>query len=600
MQLPLGLGIADTKGLLALSSLALLLLLYFTRPRLRQLEVPSLMFFLNSKAASRLFAFLQRFLHDPLLILQALAIAALALVLAQPYIITSKITTGHAAIVLDASASMQALDGGTTLFSQAVERAKERLGRRTSIILAKDEPVIAARDAGQLQARSFLNKAKPAATASHIGEAMILAADTLPGTGRVVVISDFRNTGGITPDAARKALEAKGIQVEFVPIGASRENAGFIDLAIDEAGARAFLRNFGPAAREFSILVAGQRQARTVGPRATEAIPFQPGPGLTRLELETPDALALDNTLLAGMPSREPVRALLITNNASVYLVNALKASGEVTLDIAEPPVVTPGEHDVIIFHRIDPGKLLPGTMRDLASKARKGADAVILAWPNLSLIDFEGLLPVALDGTGSGGTVQVLQRTRYTRDMDFGMLREHFRARPTGDALTLAAIGNDTIIASAPAGDGQAIYVGLPEESGDIAFSTTYPIFWLELLRELAGRSSIEDLNARTGQTLILDQEADIIKPDGTRETAAAVELDQAGTYQLPGRQVAVNLLDARESDTTSPLPEGAAGAASLGDAVPQQRPVNLELIILGGILLLIELFILKRRGDA
>jgi hypothetical protein len=595
-----GLDIANQAGLFALLSLVLLLLTHLIRPKPRELEIPSLMFFLKNKTASRLFAFLHRILRDPLIILQALAIACLALILAQPFFLTLHRTEGHVVLVLDSSASMQAEDGGMTRFERAVDEGRERLGRKTAIILAKATPEVGLKEAGSGQARSFLAHAKPAATPSHIGEAMVLAGDFVRGSGRVVVLSDFRNTGGIEPSSAAKALEAKGIPVDLVSVvRESPDNIGFIDFVLEADDGKAFIKNFGTSPKDVTLRIGDERITKSLAPRATEAVAVPLTSGVAAVELELQDALAIDNTLHLSLPPTEPVRVLLVTSNASVFLAQALQATGEVNLTIAEPPVVPTTGFDIVILHRINPGQLLAGTMRDLRLQVRKGASAVVLAWRNMSGLDFAGLLPVELGEQGTGGQVSIAQQSRFTKDLDFGVLREHIDARPASGALTLATVQNSTVLALAPEDAGSTAYVGFLEDAGDLPFSTAYPIFWLELIRHLAGRQDARELNARTAETLILDQETDITLPDGSREESATLALEQAGQYMLPDRKVAVNLLNARESDINALVTDGPAGAAALKDAVPQEESLNPWLLLLAAAFLLIELYLLKRRGE-
>src|SRR5574341_2084798 len=211
-------SIGNPSGLWALLALVPLIILYLIRPKPKVLPIPSLMFFLKSSGARKLTSFLKQITHDWLFLIQLLLLLGLALTFAHPYTkYQHDVTASNTVIVLDVSASSQVQEGSKTRFDLAVAQAKKVLGNKNTIILAKDVPFIALQDASADEASKFLNSLKPRETVSKIGEAIILAGETL-SEGRVAVISDFINTGGQDPDVAKAVLQSKGLVVDFINI----------------------------------------------------------------------------------------------------------------------------------------------------------------------------------------------------------------------------------------------------------------------------------------------------------------------------------------------------------------------------------------------
>src|SRR6266852_9592058 len=106
-----------------------LLLLYFLKVRRRQLPVSSLLLWQAALRDREASTFFQRLQRDPLLLLQILALLALTVALARPFITVMGHGAKRVAIVLDSSASMKATDVWPSRFAQAQREALAFLGR---------------------------------------------------------------------------------------------------------------------------------------------------------------------------------------------------------------------------------------------------------------------------------------------------------------------------------------------------------------------------------------------------------------------------------------------------------------------------------------
>src|SRR3989344_9105549 len=143
----MALGFENSIGLLALLSLIPLIILYLIKPKPREIQVPSLMFFMKLAGSNIRSSFLRNILRDLLFILQFLAIAFIALTITEPYFTYEKEVVGDKlAIVFDVSASSQVKENGKTRFDLAIEGIEKVLGNKNNLILAKSTPFFALRE----------------------------------------------------------------------------------------------------------------------------------------------------------------------------------------------------------------------------------------------------------------------------------------------------------------------------------------------------------------------------------------------------------------------------------------------------------------------
>ena len=227
-------GFANTIGFWAFLALIPLIILYLRRPKPKDQVIPSLMFILQNKKTSKRSAFLQRLITNLLLLLHLLALIGLAFAMAEPFVtLPYDKTLENTVIVLDASASMQAVDGGNDRFSKAISKAKGALSGRNSIILATNIPLILLEDEDSSLARDLLSSLEPKATSTNLGDAMLLAKDILgERPGKISVISDFSNVDGPDLLVVKRTLTSDEVVVEFIDVSNDAENAGITGLEV--------------------------------------------------------------------------------------------------------------------------------------------------------------------------------------------------------------------------------------------------------------------------------------------------------------------------------------------------------------------------------
>ena len=597
--------IGSIIGLFALLSLVPLILLYLIRPKPQEIHVPSLMFFIKSTGRHKLSSFFKKFIRDWLFLIQLIILLLLAISVAQPYTnYQHDVTAKNTVIVLDASASMQAKEGSYTRFQTARDKAKSLLGAKNTIILAKETPSLVIKDISHTEAAKYLNKLQPTESTSRIGDAIILAGEALKGDeGGVYVLSDFINTGGQDPNIAKSVLEAKGIIVNFVNVAKkTASNVGIIDIDADREETTVYVKNFDNSPRIATLKIGNVQKEMNLEPKSSDTFTFKTPPGITQILLVSNDDFPTDNIAYLSAPETEQTRASLITNKPSVFLKNALEASGDVKVTVNKPPVVPVEGYDVYIIHDIDMKEMLPGTFDALYYAVdNDGASAVIHVQDNSAQINYKNLLPLKITGKGSGGFIQVEQLNKFTKNAEFGSMTEQFTTSGQDKAFsTLASLGNDTIIAMGKKGNGKLVYYGILESKSDFKYSPSYPIFWTEMMRYLTGQLDLKNLNYHTKDTMILDSEQ-VIKTPIKKVKQATLMLENTGVYELEDRKISANLLDEKESDINSMTAEGAKSTEFELKPVKETRKFEFEplLILAAGIILLLEVLYIKMRGD-
>ncbi len=596
--------IGNSVGLWALSALIPLILLYLIKPKPKQITIPSLMFFMKSTGATKLTSFLRQFLRDWLFLMQFLIIFLLASTLAQPYVeYLHDITAQNTVLVIDVSASSQVKENGKTRFDIAIDKARSLLGNRNTIILAKDVAQIGIQDADVMDTIEYLNALRPRDTTSRIGDAVILGGEVLAGKeGRVIALSDFINTAGQDPHIAKAVVEARGTVVDFINTAEQehRANIGIVDLLVEPTTTTVYVKNYEPQQQRVRVNIGDGAKELTLPAKSIETFNILTPPGVTKISLQAQDDFQLDNTAHISSPSGAKTKAMLITNNASVFLKNALLASGEVELTIAEPPIIPSGNFDVYILHGISAGSILPGTFEDLEERIEKGASVVVVAQQDSDKINYRGLMPFDLGGRAEGGFLTIEQLNKFTKNIEFGSVEYYFSSTPKEGVLTILSVDSKPVVAIGRKGTGKTAYFGMLEQASDFHFSPGYPIFWTEFIRYLTDQQDVRNLNYRTGDTLILDSLQRIETPTKVLKKSAII-LEEAGVYKFEdGRTIAVNLLNERESDINFETSLGAKSTEFELEPVKEPRQFEFELpfIFISLIILFAELLYVKMRG--
>ncbi len=398
-----------------------LLLFYFLRLRRRVLRVSSTMLWESASHDMQVNVPWQRLRPSWLLILQLLALLSLLLALARPTIIGR--ASGHARtiLLLDRSASMQALDAAppgstnattspTTRFNAAKARARELADRALSsgtgtqvaaVAFASEAATLAPLTSNRRTILDAIDACTPSDQPGDLQAALSLSGSLLAGDadesqpaaapGLVVLLSD----GSFAPPRDQTGFTLAGGELRFEPIG-PRDTAALDNLSVtalaarpgrDAAGWRLFARVQNAANRTVVaplLLTLDNAEVR----RETLEIPgaSADSPGERTLTLELParasgvatlsitraDALASDNRASIALSPPTRSRILFVTpgdsgarSSPDWVIADVLRELPDTTLRIIPANAFDANDPtrlgaDLVVFDRVRPSRSLP------------------------------------------------------------------------------------------------------------------------------------------------------------------------------------------------------------------------------------------------
>lgn len=595
-------------GLLALLSIIPLIIAYLLKPKPRDVNIPSLLFIMSIEGEKAKYkSSLKKFVKEPLFLIQLLALIFLSLAIASPFInIMEYVHSDNTVIIIDGSASMQSTDVKPSRFSVAIDKAKEFISKKTSIILAENVPVEVLREGSSKDAEAILDTIRPKATTTNIGDAILFGKEILGGKGRIVVLSDFANNEGTDPIIIKKMVSSSGIFIDFIPIGGKGDNIGITNINIENEKYGFTIMNYMSTTETIKIIVSNNGKKTTenditLSPEDSDFFALQNiGKGITEVSIEDEDDLELDNKVFISVPEVKTRDILIISENKTSPLKVAVSAipNTEVKHLRTDPPEFN---QDMVILGNIKKDTLVTPDFSNFKNYVETGGNLVIMASEDLNLINPQ-LLPVELaDLSTSGGTVKTEIINEFTKDIDFGTVTKYFKAKEKNGSVVVArAADNSPLIAYWSIGTGKVVYFGINYQWSDFMYKPSYPIFWLQLTDWMTGFNNIREFNVKTGTIIPLSDASLVAKtPSTTINAYSNILLDEVGVYELQNKKVAVNLVNEKESDISA-VPQNSSDYKFESDAslkVKKDLWTYLLLIAMG--LVSYELFYLKSRGE-
>ncbi len=349
-------------GLAALALLVPLLLLYILKIQRTRREVASTWLWAAAQRDLMARSPFRRLIAQVPLVVQALALIALAMALARPATRGRGFTGDHLAIILDTSASMSALVPGsaprTTRLDLAKRAAHDLLRGLTpgsdALVLeaASDARLLSPLDRDRGRVGAAVDRAAPRDVEGDLGPAVALAAlrlRQLGGVRRVVVITD----GNLAHPAA---IQGAALPVEVITVGSVVDNAAIVRVDVrsgkgprgsggDAPQVQAFLvvANFGRSPRDLYVtmreenasdVLASRRLVVQPGERLPVPLEFQPAPGDRGkgliFEISPHDAMPVDDLAYGRVPAGDALPVYLA--GASPWIERALAADPLVEL----------------------------------------------------------------------------------------------------------------------------------------------------------------------------------------------------------------------------------------------------------------------------
>ena len=564
-------------GAFFLGSLAaLIIVLYFRRPRRRPLEFSSLLFWQRVLEREPHRKFLGR-LRNPLsLILQLLIFLLLLLALARPQ---EGSLRGHRSmvIVLDMRARMQA----PGVFSEALLAARDVVSRlgphdEVAILAMEGAPrIISSFSDDGKELRRKLSSLEPSDAGGNLDEALVLARrllDAKPGEKRLIVIGDRKASAPEDADQITVGKPLDNLSVLTLaqrPLPASPQSAELLvrlgNFSRDSNSAELELSLDGKPfdLQRFQLSPGEQRDFSAVIPKEMLAS----GNGFLVARLTSEDALNFDNFARAVLPTGKQLRVLLVGED-DPFLESALKADPSIAVEILRPEswrATLGAGFDAVVFDNWMPADL---TYENL------GSEAFLFFGRTPFNLGGQQISPDFLETSESNSPllwnvefrdIRLSKAEKLTIPAD-GRWRASIPMRSAGEPMVVAVEGPE---------NARVVAVAFGVADSNFPLRIGFPLFVSNAIHWLAERGSRSETMLKAGGTFFPEDGERIRKdPISTPQAADKTETQSSsqtpltvrknGFYEVRGpvsiRWLAVNTSDAAESDLRAAESEKAA----------------------------------------
>jgi len=505
-------------------------------------RVPATFLWPNRVDEVRANALFQRLRPSWLLFLQLLALLLTVCAFAKPQTRQQGLAGEATVIVIDASASMSAVDVRPSRFEEARKLARETIQSahptdRIALIEAGPSPRVVF-PLGNDPARQLfaLDQLKPTDAEADTGEALRLAS-ALVGSidgARIVLLSD----GDFDP--VQNFSRGKAALV-FRRIGDMDDNVSISALGLaDSATGRqlyAGLRNQSSKPMEATLTLYADGKpldsirSGAIAPHGQfgHTVQAPSGAKVFEAKIDAPDLLKSDNYAVCLADSGASLRVLLVSHG-NPFLERALALDPRVTLDRAtEVPAEERGsgggKYDLVVFDGIDE---IPVKARGVLTFGNAGDSS-----------------PVTDAGQASAGTFVSAEPKALMKGVDFRgvYIEKQHRVTPKGTGEVMAQTSTGPLVVASQTPDRRQIYVAFDPLQSDFPLQVGFPIFVANALDFLGGSQSSDTLAVRAGVPFMVPstQPGTLISPDGTKidlkptgSTIVIREAKKVGTYKL------------------------------------------------------------------
>ncbi|MCZ2098512.1 MAG: VWA domain-containing protein, partial [Anaerolineae bacterium] len=506
-----------------------IILLYMLRLRRREVTVSSTYLWqqlLHDKEANTPW---QRLRRNLLLLLQLIILELLVLALARPFVIVPAVSAGQIAVLLDASASMNATDvGDGTRFDEAKRQALSIVDTMspsdsmTVIRVAGSPEVLAPYTSDRAMLADAINAAQPSTVSADWNAALTLAAAGAVGAAdfSAVIIGD----GGLGDSARLPAIPGT---LRYIPVGRSDANLAISALATrglpgEPPQLFAQITNYGSddARVVFGLRVDGELLTATeYTVPAHDSIPLASSnlpANAERIEagLTLPvnstyvDYLAEDDSAWA-IPSDVGVRRVLLMSAGNLFVEQVLRSLPSIELVEGNLASGLPAEpYDLYIFDGWLPPTLPEGDLLfinppESSALFAVGAESTQVTNPRVQRSD---------------------PRMTYVDFSSVNLLK--FRQVAASWADTLISVDGGPLLLAGDVGTRQVAILTFDLRDSDLPLQIQWPILMSSLMNWFAPENLIDAPNGlRVGDTLAITPPADtdsvrITLPDGDTRT--------------------------------------------------------------------------------
>ncbi|MBT3720660.1 hypothetical protein HN789_01435 [archaeon] len=584
-------NITNMIGLVSFSSVLILIFFYLMRPKPFKKVIPSLIFLESSKKKKNMTSFFKRFVKDWIFFLQLLILVVLCLgTLGITTDLMIKKVNKDITFVIDASASSKSYDEGKMLFSRYLDIAKKQIGVRNTVILIKNTPEVVATRTNPLNTFRILASIKPTDSLSNVWDSMMLASEI--SEGKIIVLSDFSDSNSKDVSTAKQLLEAKGFEVELInPRKSELSNVGIINYKLSGEKAIVDVKNFDNYEKTITL----NSKKIVLDGNSVEQVQIDLTPGLNKIIIETKDSLESDNELNIMIPKESEKKVLFITNKKKNNLYDAITSMKFLDVKKAQPPIIPDGDFDLYVLSDVDYSTLLPGTIDKIKAKVKKGATIIIAAQEKLPQLD---ILPINIFNEKTTDITIFNNRFIGFEDFNFGLSSKYLEAGLKDNSSIILAQTNDKlgspIIVVSTHGSGKILYYGIIDEYNSFKISTQYPLFWINSLEYLISKQDYSTVNKKIGEVL----HGEIKDPDN-KKLNDYITTEKVGVYEVNNEEIAVNLVNIKESTLNKKIEFESSESDYEQVKILQTIPLMSLILFIGTLLVLFELYLIKKRGD-
>ncbi len=531
-----------------LAAIPLVIALHFLRNRRRQQTVSALFLW---QVATDQANIRRRFALWWLLLLQILAILALALALAQPVLEGRGVP--DRILIIDASASMAAVDPDGSRISKAVAAAGELIepGGRVAIIRAGlDATVLAPLTSDSNQLAVALAGITASDAGADLDRALELA-ESLAQTAELHLFTDEAPPARIGYTWHGLAGGGHNLGITTFDLGAQQAFVAISSSWPQPRQVTVRLERDGQPAGSAEVLVPGSGQGNV-------SFPVEGQSGMFRVTVEPPagDALQLDDVAWAGS---RPLSFFMLDESQS--LRRALAAAPGLS------EANSMGAADVIVARSSRGLSQLPEASLLLFAPRSESPEYIpVRDWnQGHELLRFVDLIDVQVGLDPGWQPEQTPDQVVLARSADF---------RP--------------VLLSYRSGDRQVVELAFDPAQSDLIYRPAFPTLVANTIARFRGEESL-----RLGQPL----------PDGATQGGQPVGIAHApGVYDYPGGQLSVSLLSAGETRLPGPRAssEGPVETAAAEGVAATDNNVTRWLLLLLPVLFAVEWLLWSRRSAA
>lgn len=467
--------------------------LYLLRVRVRRVPMATAMFWEQAFEEKQPRALWRQLRHLTSLLLQLLFLACVVFALGDPIFQSDVQQQQRTVIVLDTSASMQAVDSsGTALFSQARSYVQQQISalrhadEMAFVLTGNQAQVACGLTTHPRTLQTALDQITVTDSPGQAAAAVALGRRLLAGhpNGQILLVTDGND------DVAGELAEQPDLDVWYTPTATG-------NIAITQFQVRRSLLD--PVSYQVMLEVANLQATQaevtvdlTFTEQLLDVLPLTLSGGEVRTEIlqqtgnaggvlearissAAGDALAVDNIAWAVLSGRETVSVVLVTEG-NWFLQQALEAMDVVELTVQQqPPAVLP-QGTVLVLDGIVPAQIPSGHVLMIRPKT------------STNLFDVDDAIQQPLVGQQLSGS-RLLQHVQ----LDNVLMPEAVRIEPTADHETLInAVSGEPLYVRFPRAQGDAVVLTIDLNQGDLPLRTAFPILLTNLLTWFSGDAEL------------------------------------------------------------------------------------------------------------